>query len=83
MATCGDCELFQGASTKCDAGRGGLTSNRNACSDSFKGPASLFDGKKCGGCRLFAGINTKCGAGMGGLTSNRNACSDSYVPIAG
>ena len=80
---CGDCGLFKGAKEKCGGGQNGRQSNTSACLSSFKGPASLFDGKKCGGFKLFEGANEKCGGGQNGRQTNTSACLSSYAPIAG
>jgi len=83
--TCGDCQMFNGSNVKCDGGHVGRISSTNVGSCfSFKGPSSLFDGKKCGGCRLFEGLNIKCGGGHVGRTSSTNVGScPSYTLIPG
>lgn len=78
---CGECEFFYGAGKKCGGGMN-RTATSSACSNGFKGAASLFNGKQCGGCRLFNGPHEKCGAGMN-RTSTSSACSNSYSPILG
>jgi hypothetical protein len=77
--TCGGCLMYQGSREKCGEGRT-LAGTTPACSN-FKGPASLFSGKKCGGCRLYKGSKVKCGEGrtLAGITP---ACS-SYAPNPG
>ena len=77
--TCSDCLLYQGTREKCAAGYT-YSSSASACS-SFKGPASLFNGKKCGGCRLYKGTREKCGAGYT-YSSSASACS-SYAASPG
>ena len=77
--TCGDCLLYQGTKEKCATGYK-YTSATSAC-NSFKGPASLFNGKKCGGCRLYKGTQEKCATGYK-YTFSTGACS-SYAPNPG
>jgi hypothetical protein len=78
---CGGCQLFNGPSQKCGAGRS-VSATTSASSSCFKGPASLFKSKVCGGCRLFQGPSQKCGAGrnISGTTSASSSC---FSPIPG
>ena len=82
---CGECQLFQGSSSKCGGGKKPLSSVdwAKTCS-SFKGPASLFSAARCGGCRLFEGSVNECDAGKKPSSSLgwAKTCS-SYAPIPG
>ena len=78
---CGGCQLFEGPTKKCGAGRS-VTGGNSAPSHCFKGPASLFKSKVCGGCRLFQGPSQKCGAGRS-VTGGNSAPSHCFSPIPG
>jgi len=78
---CGGCQLFNGPTQKCGAGRN-VTATTPGGSGCFKGPASLFKGKACGGCRLFQGPYQKCGAGRN-VSSTTPGGSGCYSPIPG
>ena len=79
--TCGGCQLFQGPSQKCGAGRT-VNATMTATNSCFKGPASLFKSKLCGGCRLFQGPSQKCGAGRT-VNATMAATNSCYSPIPG
>ena len=77
--TCGDCLLFQGPRETCAGGKN-RSGSSPSCAMWFKGPASLFDGKRCGGCRLFKG-KEECGGGKSRSTTSP-ACNN-YAPNPG
>jgi len=78
--TCGECKLFKGAGQACEVGIPSRHPGTTSCSNGFKGPASLFQGKRCGCCLLFEGPKKPCGGERTGRSSGSSVCT-SYTPI--